>query len=83
MIGAKRATVTFATKSASELPTAKMVNPMMASERPKMRPNVYLATLLIAFLWVEERMITHIEDLNDLISDSHNPDHSDNEANQA
>lgn len=40
MIGANCATVTFATKSASELPTAKMVRPMMASERPKSSPNV-------------------------------------------
>lgn len=38
--GANAATARFATKSASELPTAKIVSPMMASERPKMYPNV-------------------------------------------
>ena len=40
MMGAKTATDMLATRSARELPTAKMVRPMMASERPKMRPNV-------------------------------------------
>lgn len=34
------ATLIFATRSASELPIAKIVNPIMASERPKIRPNV-------------------------------------------
>lgn len=50
MIGAKLAIVTFATKSPSELPTAKMVNPMIASERPKMRPNVCAARLSVVSL---------------------------------
>ena len=42
MMGAKVATEMLATKSASELPTAKMVRPMMASERPNMKPNVWV-----------------------------------------
>lgn len=40
MMGAKTATLMLATRSARELPTAKMVSPMIASDRPKMRPNV-------------------------------------------
>ena len=35
------ATLMFATRSGSELPMAKMVKPRIASERPKMTPNVY------------------------------------------
>lgn len=42
MMGAKTATLMLATRSASELPTANMVNPIIASERPKTRPNVYI-----------------------------------------
>ena len=38
--GAKTATDMFATRSASEFPIAKMVMPMMASERPNRKPNV-------------------------------------------
>jgi hypothetical protein len=34
------ATLMFATRSARELPTAKIVRPIMASESPKMKPNV-------------------------------------------
>ena len=34
------ATLIFATRSASELPIAKMVTPMIASESPKIKPNV-------------------------------------------
>ena len=41
MTGANAATEMFAMRSARELPTAKMVRPMIASERPKMKPNVY------------------------------------------
>ena len=37
MTGAKAATEMLATKSARELPTAKIVKPIMASERPKMK----------------------------------------------
>ncbi len=40
IIGANAATVIFATKSAREFPTAKIVRPMIASDRPKMRPKV-------------------------------------------
>ena len=36
------ATVIFATRSARELPIAKIVRPRIASDRPKMRPNVYV-----------------------------------------
>jgi hypothetical protein len=32
----------FATRSARELPTAKIVRPMIASDRPKTRPNVWV-----------------------------------------
>ena len=39
--GANAATETFATKSASELPTAKIVSPIIASLRPKMKPKVW------------------------------------------
>ena len=35
------ATLMFATKSAREFPTAKMVRPMMASDRPNMNPNAW------------------------------------------
>ena len=34
------ATLIFATRSASELPTAKIVRPIIASDKPKMNPNV-------------------------------------------
>jgi hypothetical protein len=34
------ATLMLATRSARELPTAKIVRPIMASESPKMKPNV-------------------------------------------
>jgi hypothetical protein len=34
------ATLMFATRSARELPTAKTVKPMIASESPNMKPNV-------------------------------------------
>lgn len=37
----RTATLMLATRSAKELPTAKMVRPMMASESPKMKPKVY------------------------------------------
>ena len=40
MTGAKAATARLATKSARLFPTAKIVSPMIASERPKMWPNV-------------------------------------------
>ena len=40
MRGQHTATLVLATRSASELPTAKIVRPMMASESPKMNPNV-------------------------------------------
>lgn len=40
MTGANTATDMFATRSASEFPMAKIVMPMMASERPKRKPNV-------------------------------------------
>ena len=36
----RTATLIFATRSAREFPTAKMVRPIMASESPKMKPNV-------------------------------------------
>lgn len=38
--GTDAATETFATKSANELPMAKMVSPMIAQLRPKMKLNV-------------------------------------------
>lgn len=40
IIGANVTTEILATKSASELPTAKIVSPMIASDRPKMKPKV-------------------------------------------
>ena len=40
MRNARTATLMFATRSARELPTAKIVKPIIASERPKMRPKV-------------------------------------------
>ena len=40
MIGAKTATAMFATRSAREFPTAKIVRPMMASDKPKIKPKV-------------------------------------------
>ena len=40
IILARTATLIFATRSARELPIAKMVIPMIASESPKIRPNV-------------------------------------------
>ena len=39
MIGANEAILRFATRSAVEFPTAKMVSPIMASERPKISPR--------------------------------------------
>lgn len=41
------ATLMFATRSASEFPTAKIVSPMIASESPKMKPNVWGASVRI------------------------------------
>ena len=38
--GANLATAKFATRSAIELPMANTVSPTIASERPKMKPNV-------------------------------------------
>ena len=38
--GGLTATLVLATRSARELPTAKTVRPIMASDRPKMNPNV-------------------------------------------
>ena len=43
--GANAATEMLATKSAREFPTAKSVRPMMASESPKMKPNVYVKSI--------------------------------------
>ena len=40
MMGAKTATDMLATRSARELPMAKTVRPMIASERPKISPKV-------------------------------------------
>jgi hypothetical protein len=37
----RTATEILATRSARELPMAKMVRPMIAFERPKMKPKVY------------------------------------------
>jgi hypothetical protein len=42
------ATLMFATRSARELPTAKIVKPMIASDRPKTKPNVYACDLTLA-----------------------------------
>ena len=36
----RTATLMLATRSAREFPTAKIVKPMMASDNPKMKPNV-------------------------------------------
>ena len=38
---ARTATLMLATRSASEFPTANIVRPMMASDRPKMKPNAW------------------------------------------
>lgn len=40
MSRALTATLIFATRSARELPTANIVKPIIASDRPKMKPNV-------------------------------------------
>jgi len=40
MLSPHTATLIFATRSAKELPTAKIVNPIIASESPKISPRV-------------------------------------------
>ena len=43
MAGELTATLMLATRSARELPMANIVRPMMASDKPNMSPNVYVA----------------------------------------
>jgi hypothetical protein len=81
MMGAYDATVKLATKSASELPIANTVRPIMASESPNMSPKVYVdMSEHCKSVWAEEG--THIEDLDNLISNSHDPHHGSSEARQ-
>lgn len=65
------ATVMLATRSASELPTAKMVRPIMASERPKMRPNVCIR------ISKNQRQSGegYLKEIDNFICYCHDPDH--------
>jgi len=53
--GELTATVAFATKSPKQLPIAKIVNPKIASEIPKICPKVYREPSSILFTFTRHR----------------------------
>lgn len=77
-----RATVTFATKSPRELPTAKIVKPRIASLKRKMWPIVY-ATKSADFYFTCNCEKTYLKYANDLIHNCKNPNDRNEEANYA
>jgi hypothetical protein len=62
----------LATRSARELPMAKIVRPMMAFDKPKMKPRVYKESLINDYTGGVS-FPTDLEDVDDLISDCHDP----------
>jgi len=76
------ATLIFATRSAREFPTAKMVKPMIASDSPKIKPNVYKKKSL--GLWCcSMKAPQYLKDIYNFICDGHDPHDSDKESHRA